>query len=608
MDLNPDLTYTIFLLPFAYNPVIPNPKKAISDPSSNENDNYFWKPRDWGEVFTPSNREIKIFEYSKKKEYEKDSLSSEEIFKRIPLDRNIFIKDYPNAHSPSWELQYFMPETNAVLFSRAKWFELRDNTGSPASILPHSKCSKYHLHVDNSVVPLCFYWGRLILFEYPSKISTDGSKDVGEQNFARNGILALKIGFESGSLPNLNHLLCLNEYFRYYKIPFFNHPTYKKRHAIIVGLPGPDESIAPNYKTNSSDLANSYFEMWDRLLALPIITGSEKIDLMPPSWHENAKKQAFASGKADEYSRFSEHSKSSLICRNVPGDCDFSWDVYPDNRAFVWTCAYTYNPLEEDSLPDFSAASAMNDHSSSYNQKLWHALLDVDAIPDPVDAFRYNWLKNRTYTRWAKQGTLYGFNNYSVALFGHPEPFVPFHFETMYFDMGLMLLQSRISLFRISRIVSRDTQKRLDNKNRRDNLMWVERFRRFRGLFASFVNLYHYPLLSTQQQGIEMYELMRKNFDVDAIFTEIKSEIESTHELAELEADKSTETGLNRLTIFGLGIASGALIGQILGMSNIFNDFIRPGHFGYFLRQAVFVILFALIGFIGALIIVNKKK
>jgi hypothetical protein len=48
--------------------------------------------------------------------------------------------------------------------------------------------------------------------------------------------------------------------------------------------------------------------------------------------------------------------------------------------------------------------------------------------------------------------------------------------------------------------------------------------------FALLTNLYRFPLLSHQQQGIELYTLARRRLDIEELFEEIQSEVQATDE------------------------------------------------------------------------------
>jgi len=564
--LDPLRTYTIFLLPFAYQPEIKGSKE-----NPEFSDDPMWRPLDWLKASEPSAEEI--VEFKKKLELEYPQQPN-----KIDGAVQEFIRETKSERSSVWRLQYYMPETNYVLYRHARWFELSNFDGS--AIHQFSNASKSGLRLqpqtqEISSQPVDVHWIRLILFEYSAVESKDKSGSI---PFARNGILAIKLGFHKESKPTIEHLLLLNEAFRYYKIPYYQHPKYGfKRHDIIAGLAGPHENAAR---------ARSYWEMWDSLLAYPVRDNACSFNLMPKEWHDNAREQAMADNIGDSISNFEKLLDSSLTGSKP------SWDIYPDNRAFVWTCVKLVDEKQFTMFPEFPEYFKEIKKDEFYKYNVWHALLDVDAKADEIEAFRYDWLKNRTYMRWAKEGSLYGFNNYSVALFGNPMDHIVWHFETIYLDMGLMLLQVRTSLFRLSQQISFDSKDRI----RGIRTKWEKLFRDLRGYFAAFVNLYQFPLLSTQQQGIELYTKMRKWLDVDEIYQEVKSEIESTHEHAELDAEKSTEEGLRTLTIYGLAIAAGALVGQVFGMSYIFHDLAHWTSCRSFIIQLVSLLVFGVIG------------
>jgi hypothetical protein len=101
---------------------------------------------------------------------------------------------------------------------------------------------------------------------------------------------------------------------------------------------------------------------------------------------------------------------------------------------------------------------------------------------------------------------------------------------------------------------------------------------------------------------------MRKWLDVDEIYQEVKTEIESTHEHAELDAEKSTEEGLRTLTIYGLAIAAGALIGQVFGMTYVMHDLLGWTSCRSFMIQFGSVLVFAAVGYFAARRRLSKRK
>ncbi len=598
VDLKPETTYTVFLLPFAYSPVQRDEKKAGAGGPE-------WRELAWDPpapiVITENDLRERILKQKKEelsrilcdKQEAEIALAANTWFNGLePEERQKLermeeraVWDEDDEAKLVWRLQYFLPETNMVLFDRAKWFELRSECAEADSQSPVAGIqwpTKLTLNNGIDSIPLKVHWARLALFEWPEGLEKAAVK---RRTFARNGILAIKVGFDPESHPSMHHLLALNETFRYYKIPFLRHPDVCfKRHEFLEGLPGPAED---------EHLSASYHAMWENLLSLPLRKGEGCFSLFPEKWKVGARQQAMAEAQGQALPTAEKLLASPLVeipDNDVSKEGEGTWDIYPDNRAFVWTCADIKKRSEDGPWPTFEeevASSALRESLYTLN---WHALLDVDATPSPVDPFRYEWLRDRTYRRWASTGSLYGFNNFSVALMGNLYQPAPAHFERMYLDMGMLLLQVRTSLFRASQKITRDTKDRLANPKKK----WQDHFRDFRDSFAAFVNLYQFPLLSTQQQAIEMYVYLRKWMDVDDLFAEVKSEIESTHEMVELQADKQTQRWLNGIAIGGVLFAVAGIIGQILGMTNICSDF--GSDMGAFWRQFTWVIAPVAIG------------
>jgi Mg2+ and Co2+ transporter CorA len=125
----------------------------------------------------------------------------------------------------------------------------------------------------------------------------------------------------------------------------------------------------------------------------------------------------------------------------------------------------------------------------------------------------------------------------------------------MYFDMFLLLLYVRVTLFRFS------TQLTVISKGARgqqgDNIeKWSEEFEKLRWQFALFTNLYQFPLISNQQQGLELYALARKCLDVDDLYKEVQSEVRSSHEfILQKQQQRQSETTTRLTMVATIGLA-----------------------------------------------------
>jgi hypothetical protein len=84
---------------------------------------------------------------------------------------------------------------------------------------------------------------------------------------------------------------------------------------------------------------------------------------------------------------------------------------------------------------------------------------------------------------------------------------------------------------------------------------WRDRFESLRWQFALFTNLYKFPLISNQQQAIEMYSLARRHLDVDELFQEVEEEIRSSHEFLDVSTSSKLNHRVSVLTWVAVALA-----------------------------------------------------
>lgn len=221
-------------------------------------------------------------------------------------------------------------------------------------------------------------------------------------------------------------------------------------------------------------------------------------------------------------------------------DIDFS--VHPDNRAFV-ACHATVSGI------------AWSLDSSARLWRLWHQLLYVDPGEAPLTrpyltTAEDNWVRSRTYSRWAESeydARLFGYSSYSFcclcteAAWDLPAA----HFREMYLDQTLLVLYQRTAIFSFGRELAKLTQRWKSEGWRVVRGDFVE----FREAFAQFVNLYWYPVLTHQVQGIELYEVARRELDNSELFEELRREFETTSEHLEGSAAEEASGADRRLSI-----------------------------------------------------------
>jgi hypothetical protein len=460
---------------------------------------------------------------------------------------------------------YLTQETADVLFERARWMRLQGD-------VEHWDVTVKVRDGQALIVRIAKPW--LVLFECPDRLGDNPASP--EENLLRTGFLLVELYFPEaqGARPNLDDLLEINELFRYWQSPFPNHAGEKGYKRLLADMPLKLAADPKSPLIKDCSTAEIYFERWASFLELPIKMGNETWRLFPHQWAENARAWVM---RHQQLSKAEEDTNTQSR----------GWAVYADERAFVWTCALLKNGGNELRQAFNHAADAP---PSDFGH--WIKLLNVDqsakAHPEETSPpseedlvrrthnslrFEQDWAKQRTYLRWAELGTFYGFAYHSGAMLAAPmdEPPLWRHFGQMYFDQVLLLLYLRVTLFRFSTKLNKISSAAMERSDHTsDNREWLEQFQQLRLAFMHFTNLYQFPLISNQQQGIEMYTLAREVMDVDEFYLEIKEEIHNANDYLTARENHQltdTTTKLTKVATFVLPIVLGS---SLLGM-NVFS-------------------------------------
>lgn len=450
---------------------------------------------------------------------------------------------YHPAERPNERLRqrYLTPETSHVLFERALWLELRDaphTHGQRRHRLPRDPESEQADTIEVRVAP-----ARLLLFEWPDseRVSAASDDRVPAPDLLHTGFLIRDVDFVAceGRAPTLARQTQFNELFRWWQRPWEGYG--KDGWLDFMGHAATDDEPA------------LYLEPWAELLDHPLVDRQgQSWRLFPAAWAERARHRVPCLGAACPDER----------CQPTAHEAD--WAIYPDTRAWVWTCAtvarggHAMAPdLQLDALP-----------------REWVRFLNVDTqTRGDASDFEVRWAKEHTYDRWLHAGTLYGFCSHAGALLANADPGLPLHrhFAELYFDQTLLLLYLRATTLRVSRTLSAISSRARDAGSARSP-DFQEEFQRLREAFALFTNLYRFPLISHQQQGIELYLLARRSFDVEELFAEVQSEVHTTDEFLSgvtQVVHAATATRLTVVATVALGLGLGLDFLQVEPVSTL---------------------------------------
>lgn len=428
--------------------------------------------------------------------------------------------------------EYFTSETAGVLYDKACWAEAKNWKEIGFTIKPTGARLKISAP-------------QIILFEFP--FNQEDRRDQADGNLLQTGMLAVEAWFEEPAgkddhRPDLHDLMSFNEFFRYFQRPFPGHEKGFTDFFTKMPVSFTDDSLGTVGK-DKADIKSCYLERWLSMLRIPLLVETER---------------------GSEYFRFLPEKE---------------WAVYADNRAFVWSCAVIKKGVGALSKA-FNKPVARPEEFGH-----WVKFLNVDrpgktfiTTHHGTGEYERQWAKERTYTRWLHYGTAYGFNYHSGVMIADPpgKNDVPVwvHFGAMYFDQVLLLFYIRISLFRFSRELSKRTiELRNDSKRKGDDDRHrAEEYKTFADLrekIVEFTNLYQFPLISNQQQGIEMFKLARRYLEIDDLYRDINEQVSRVHEFMELNAAHRFNEIAHNIAKWGLVISFMALSIGFLSINNL---------------------------------------
>jgi hypothetical protein len=471
-------------------------------------------------------------------------------------------------------LDYLTSETGNVLFERAKWFHLAvDEAGREQRF-----SSTFEVGVHGKPICVVVDSVQLVLFEFPEGINDSQKAD--KPIMLQIGFLILETRFKRGQEVSLHHLCNFNELFRYIDKPwpehfdeivhgsdkFIEHTQLHKLHRSEGGNRG------ERYQTGG--LEEQFYGKMHRFLTLYRI-----------SW----------GGRNFKISGLEEDSMSRRDQKNV----------FPDNRAFVWTCAI----------------AARGELRRITGDGHWAKFLNVDQMSpcysgaSTITRFEEEWLKKRTYRRWAHYGTLYGFTSHSGAMlgYGNRNPPTHMHFKQMYLDQILLLLYLRSGLFRFSAMLNEMTSEAQSlTSSGNGKAEWERKFIKTRWEFTVFTNLYQFPMLSNQQQSLEMYSMTRENMEVKELFEEVQEEIHNSHDYLQQKNSRNQAEIVQKLTWIATIFIPATFVTSFLGMDQEWAKPLTPV-VGQWIAEAPYphVLLFfvtVIISLIGYTVIANYLK
>jgi hypothetical protein len=433
---------------------------------------------------------------------------------------------------------YFTRETSSLLLDKALWIEPENQLGWPLKIMVSNT-------VDKTKTEVMISAPSLVLFEALADRKNEKDSPL------HVAFLIIDVSFPVG--VSIDRFLTISEVFRYWEEPF--EGLYEERKMMI--------------QESEDKTSSHYAKIWQPAFAL-------------------VKNVAFGN----------RHFHLA-----TPDDDSFPLkSFYADNRAFVCSfCRFNKNSARElagkGCLKNAIAHSINPDWTSHANiMAPWIKLLNVDHLNPAVafesTAFEAEWAKSRTYLRWAHCGTLHGFTTHSYAWLYTNDTNEDWNkkmlgdFRTHYTDLTLYSFYLRQVLMRFNAKLFHITiSLNCNQMNEKKSQEIRQEYGQLREQYLIFENLYRFPLLTTQQQPLEMYAIQQRELDVQILYEEMSLQIQNSDEFFASKISEKQAASLEKInylvilsTVLSVisavaaladltdNIACTALIGLLLGM------------------------------------------
>ncbi len=272
-----------------------------------------------------------------------------------------------------------------------------------------------------------------------------------------------------------------------------------------------------------------------------------------------------ASDYKEDFSRYTKEPESNCpatfiqqLIKEVAGNKSFEPVV--DDRMFV-ECWYKNDEW----------ANRFNKRNYNYeifvNSSDWYEYVFVDdwgGLSCQNTTMQKELISKATYERWQKYSSLYGISRYSMVYLTSSScpDFLLNYFETIYARMAELVLVQKASVLRFSaEVTNLSDMTKPDELGKRVSSLYKE--------YIRFVNQIHFREVSSQDQGIEMYQMLYDALNIGVHVEKLDNEIGELFNYVSMKEDReinNTMSQLTWITIIGLPVT---VVAGLFGMNNV---------------------------------------
>ncbi|PAB59170.1 CorA family divalent cation transporter [Anaeromicrobium sediminis] len=205
----------------------------------------------------------------------------------------------------------------------------------------------------------------------------------------------------------------------------------------------------------------------------------------------------------------------------------------------------------------------------------WYNFIAINNNAPKYQSSKYirPFIKEHTYDRWIKKGSLYGITENSLVLisneldkleeiFLNPWKLIE-DLKTIYYDIVCLALAQRASVLKFSNEVATISMMKKDDL--------IKKISRLYSDYLQFINRMYFREVTPKEQGNEIYSKIEWAMKIEKDIMNLKKEIDEMHEYARLMADQRTNKVLYILTIIGGAFVIPSFFTGYFGM-NIYEE------------------------------------
>jgi len=296
--------------------------------------------------------------------------------------------------------------------------------------------------------------------------------------------------------------------------------------------------------------------------------------------------------------------KPACFIHNLIEDLSDELIIQPiiDDRMFV-NCWYGNDEL----VKEYKKLDQKGLNNYFLKNDFWYKYLFVDVSSPSCknDKMRLDLLENQTYKRWQHDGMLYGVSRYSFVMisdtsFFQKEILAPY-MRTNYSKMIELIFIQRASTLRFSGEITKVSQ--LSKENKLDKEM-VEKISSLYKEYIRFINQINFREVTTQDQGIELYQLMSDTLMIQKYVESLDKEIDELHQYLNLLDDRARSENVSYLNKIATIFLPATLIAGLFGMNAVEGVWGQDGEIVW----QMFIIQLGFIGLLCYLVYILLKK